>query len=159
MTSERLEESYYSPREAARILSRSGLKIGERRVRQMAADGELEAYQSEGGHWRVPQREVHRLLERRRERAELREEPQTPLESPQSAAELLERLLDAERRAARSEERVELEERTRSTIEDQLQRERERADRAEAEARELRDRMDAVPRSERSLWRRIFGSR
>lgn len=147
-----MAEESYSPSEAARVLSRSGHRIGERRVRQMAAAGEIEATRETGG-WRIPRREVHRLLEDRRERRELLEDSGSPSGSPTEDPELLERLLDAERRAARSEARLELTEQTESTLREQLTRERERADRLEGELADARRAVEVRT----PWWRRWFG--
>jgi hypothetical protein len=129
---------YYSPAEAARILSRSGQRIGERRVRQMCADGEITgAEQTESGRWRLPAATVHAMLQDRRARQDRlgAGRPDAHLvsaEVPESAADMLERLLEAERRAARLEGMLELTEQAESSIRESLERERERADRLEA---------------------------
>jgi hypothetical protein len=62
-----VEGDHYTPSQAARILSRSGRKVSERRIRQMLQAGELEGEQTETGRWKIPQSVVHALLEQRRE--------------------------------------------------------------------------------------------
>ena len=148
---------YYSPSEAARILSRSGQRIGERRVRQMCADGEIAgAEQTESGRWRIPQATVHKMLEERREREQLLREPEGVLAVPERAASeaMLERLLEAERRAARLEGRMELTEQAESTLRRSLEREQRRGDRLELELREARARLEEA--RARPWWRRLF---
>ncbi len=93
-------------------------------------------------------REVHRILEERRQRS-----PEPPPGDTQEAAELQARVEDLQRQLGRLKGRLELTELTGSTMQAErdrliadLDRERERADRLEAELRE----------SQRSWWRRLF---
>ncbi len=85
-------EETYSPVEASRVLSRSGRSISERRIRQMLQAGELEGEQTEGGRWRIPRRVVHQLLTERREREQLRTEPESLPGAPESVRELMDRV-------------------------------------------------------------------
>lgn len=87
-----MEGDHYSPSQAARILSRSGRSIPERRIRQMLQAGELEGEQTETGRWQIPQSVVHALLEQRREQEQLRGGPEKPLEASESVRELMARV-------------------------------------------------------------------
>lgn len=139
-----MDQDFYTPTQAARILG-----VTDRHVRQHVAGGELEGEQTDTGRRKIPQREVHRVLEERRQRS--------PEESPgdaQEAAELRARVEDLQRHLGRLEGRLELTELTESTMQAERDRliadldwERERADRLEAELRESR----------RSWWQRLFG--
>ncbi len=145
----------YSPAEASRVLGRSGRKISERRIRQMLQAGELEGVQTESGRWRIPRRVVHQLLSERREREQLRAEPESALGAPESVRELMDRVAALERERGRLEGRLELTEQAESTI-------REERDRliAELEAeRALRRRLAELLEAEqrRGFWSRLFG--
>ncbi len=138
---------FYSPAQTAKILSRSGSEIGERRIRQMCQDGEIEgAERTDTGRWRIPAATVHQMLQERREREQL-EAPERALEAPQSVTELRARVEELQYRLGRSEAILELTERAESTLREQLERERERADRLEQELAEAR----------RPWYRRLFG--
>lgn len=84
-------EETYSPAEASRVLGRSGRKISERRIRQMLQAGELDGERGEHGRWRIPRRVVNRLLAERREREQLRAEPESGPEISQGVWELMDR--------------------------------------------------------------------
>jgi chromosome segregation ATPase len=144
-----VEGDHYTPSQAARILSRSGRKISERRIRQMLQAGELEGEQTETGRWKIPQSVVHALLERRREQDQLSESPERLPEALESGREYRERVEALQRELGRLEGRLELTEQTESTLREQLERERERADRLEAELERER---------QRGFWSRLFGS-
>lgn len=152
----------YTASQAAKVLG-----VSVRRVQQLAEAGEIEGVQTDSGRWRLYQHSVHARLEGRphptRGRSEARERRSArAAQSPESATELLERLLEAERRAARAEGRLELTERAESTLREALERERERVEQVEAERAEARREIEAL-RSDleyarRPWWRRIFGS-
>ena len=55
------EEEYYTPPQAARILS-----LSRRRVTQMLNDGHLEGERLDSGRWKIPAAAVTALLKRRR---------------------------------------------------------------------------------------------
>jgi chromosome segregation ATPase len=89
----------------------------------MLTAGEIEGEQTESGRWRLPRREVHRLLSARRERADLSGEPpasrsarQRNVEASESVRELMERVEALSRELGRSEARLELTERAESSI-------------------------------------------
>lgn len=139
-----MDGDYYTPSQAARILG-----LTDRHIRHMLSGGDLEGEQTGTGRWRIPQREVHRVLEARRQNADV----MAP-ESTQEAAELRSRVEDLQRQLGRLEGRLELTERTESTMQSErerliedVNRERERADRLEAELKDTR----------RGFWRRLFG--
>jgi chromosome segregation ATPase len=147
------EPDTYTPTQAGKILG-----ITAHRVRQRLNAGELEGLQDERGHWSVPQRAVHALLEERRreERAAASQAGEGgELEAagiPPRLFELEEELRRAYREMGRMEGRLELTEVTESTLRESLERERqradqerERADRLELEARQLRDRFTIAP--------------
>jgi hypothetical protein len=144
-----VDGDFYTPAEAARLLSRTDKPISDRRIRQMLQAGELEGMRDESGRWHVAQHEVHRLMQERRQIT-----PETPSDSPEKAAELLDRVFMLEREIGRLQGRLELEERAESTVREERDRlleerdrERERADRLEAELSEAR----------KGFWRRLFG--
>ena len=77
-------EELYSAKEAERILQRADKPLTESRIRQLLWAGELEGERDERGRWHVYRREVHRLLEERRDPT--REAPEEALRSrPESA--------------------------------------------------------------------------
>lgn len=129
--------NWFSPKMAEKALKRAGVGLSDRRLRQLAATGKLEARKQDGA-WQIAGYEITRMLETRR----IDPEPD-PATLP--ATELLGRLeaLAIELGATRA--RAELTERSESTLADQLQRERERADRAEDEARQLRAQLYGTP--------------
>ena len=145
---------FYTPGQAARIL-----QLTDRHVRHMLEAGELEGEKAENGRWRIPQREVHRLLEERRRRSPA-DGPTDAPGAPQEAAELRVRVEDLQRQLGRLEGRLELTERAESTMQQErerligdLDRERERAERLERELREERERKRG------GFWSRLFGGR
>ena len=150
-------EETYSPAEASRVLGRSGRKISERRIRQMLQAGELEGARDEGGRWRIPRRVVNRLLTERREREQLRTEPESVLEIPESVRELMERVAALERERGRLEGRLELTEQTESTIRAERDRLIAELEAERAERRRLVERHEAEQR--RGFWSRLFGGR
>jgi excisionase family DNA binding protein len=153
----------YSPSEAARVLSRSGRSISERRIRQMLQAGELEGEQTEGGRWRIPRREVNRLLSERREREELRKEPESATGAPESVRELMSRVEALSRELGRSEARLELTEQAESTTREERDRLRAELEAEREERRRLAEQLEqartgatgAEPR--RGFWSRLFG--
>ena len=153
-------DDHYTPGQAARILG-----LTDRHVRHMLAGGELEGERTEAGRWRIPQREVHRLLEDRRRRSpgdDSTEAPGAAQEAAQEAAGLRLRVEDLTRQLGRLEGRLELTELAESTVQaererllEDLDRERQRAERLEQELEDARQReRDAA----RPWWRRMFGS-
>jgi excisionase family DNA binding protein len=150
-------EETYSPAEASRVLGRSGRKITERRIRQMLQAGELAGEQTEGGRWRIPRRVVHRLLTERREREQLRTEPESLPGAPESVRELMDRVAALERERGRLEGRLELEEQTESTIREERDRLIAELEAERAERRQLAERLEAEQR--RGFWSRFFGGR
>ncbi len=145
-------EDAYTPSEAARLL-----KLTAHRVRQMIHADELEGWQDERGHWHIPQREVHALLEERPRRDRSRRgegdagEDREPVEGSATGErlwELEEELKRLHREVGRMEGRLELTQVAESTLRESLEREcrradqeRERAERLELEAHQLRDRL------------------
>ena len=150
-------EETYSPVEASRVLSRSGRSISERRIRQMLQAGELEGEQTEGGRWRIPRRVVHRLLTERREREQLRTEPESLPGAPESVRELMDRVAALERERGRLEGRLELTEQTESTTRAERDRLIAELEAERAERRQLAERLEAEQR--RGFWSRFFGGR
>ncbi len=117
------QEETYTVTEAAKIL-----KMTPRGVRNWAESGKIEATQdAENGHCSIPKRAVHARLEEQRD---LLASSQSPLETPESAAELLRVVasLDLQYRLGRSEARLEITEKAESTLSEQLERERSRAE-------------------------------
>jgi predicted ribosome quality control (RQC) complex YloA/Tae2 family protein len=145
---DRGHEDTYSPREAERILKRSGRPLSERRIRQLLQDDELEGIKDERDRWRIYQREITRLLE------EYPPESSEPPESPQMDAAMLDRVFALERELGRLQGRLELEERTESTLREELERERKRTEEATARADRLEEELKEV---RRPWWRRMFG--
>ncbi len=146
-------EDTYTPSEAARLL-----KLTAHRVRQMIHADELEGWQDERGHWHIPQREVHALLEERPRRNRGRRgegdadgEDREPVEGSATGErlwELEEELKRLHREVGRMEGRLELTQVAESTLRESLERERrradqerERAERLELEAQQLRERL------------------
>lgn len=156
--SDRADQDFYTTGQAAKILG-----ITDRGVRKMIDRGELEDAPDDRGHHQIPQREVHRLLQERREAA-----PEETTETPQAsqeAAELRARVEGLQRDLGRLEGRLELTAQAESTLREQLDRERELADmdreylqgqleEAQAERRQVAEDLEAV---RRPWWRRIFG--
>ena len=169
-----VEKDVYTTGQAARILG-----VTDRGVRKMIDRGELEAATDERGRHRIPQREVHRLLQERRDAAKGAASSLQPAQDTtavaQEAAELRARVEQLQRDLGRLEGRLELTAQAESTLREQLERERELADwerggldkvleEERAERRALQEELDRV-RVEASLaqaqgrpwWRRIFG--
>ena len=147
-------EETYSPAEASRVLGRSARKITERRIRQLLQGGELEGDRDEGGRWRIPRRVVNRLLTERREREQLRAEPESDPGAPENVWELVDRVAALERERGRLEGRLELTEQAESTT--RAERDRLLAE-LEAERAERR-RLQEQPEERKSgFWARLFG--
>ena len=141
-----VEDSTYTPTEAARIL-----KLSRRRVQQLLDSKELEGYKDDSGRWYAYQWSVHDLLSTRPQK----ERPQETRDWPQEARETLERVEALQRELGRFEGRLQLEEVARSTLEAQLKREQERADlereRAELEKAERVQAQDEAARLRQEL--------
>lgn len=148
-------EETYSPAEASRVLGRSGRKISERRIRQMLQAGELEGEQTEGGRWRIPRRVVNQLLAERREREQLRAEPESVPGTPESVRELMDRVAALERERGRLEGRLELTEQAESTTRAERDRLIAELEAERAERRRVAERLEAEQR--RGFWSRLFG--
>jgi excisionase family DNA binding protein len=161
-----VEEDYYSTGQAAKIL-----KVSDRGVRKMIDRGELEDSPDERGRHRIPQREVHRLLQERREASPGSAGEADATESPQAsqeAAELRARVEQLQRDLGRLEGRLELTAQAESTLRDQLDRERAELERerglreqerekAEAEQVRLREELEEVREAaSRSWWQRLW---
>lgn len=80
-----MEEDFYTTGQAAKIL-----KVSDRGVRKMIDRGELEDSPDERGRHRIPQREVHRLLQERREASPGAAGEADTTESPQASQEAAE---------------------------------------------------------------------
>jgi excisionase family DNA binding protein len=87
-----VEEHYYTPPQAARILG-----ISRRRVTQMLNDGQLEGEQSDNGRWKIPAATVVALL---RERSAQPTHGRSPSVA-ETVWELKDRMLIMERRIER----------------------------------------------------------
>ena len=137
------------------MLGRSGRKITERRIRQMLQAGDLEGDRDEHGRWRIPRRVVNQLLAERREREQLRAEPESALEVPESVRALMDRVAALERERGRLEGRLELTEQTESTLREERDRLLKERVEAQEDARKLREELQ----QERSkgFWQRLFG--
>jgi vacuolar-type H+-ATPase subunit I/STV1 len=130
-------QEYYTVSEAAKVLD-----ISERRVRQIAQDGQVEGVRSVDG-WKLFRYSVHDFRDRR--------EAQTPVravrggrEPSSEAREWIERVTALERELGRLEGRLELTERAESTMRDErerlledLARERERAAQEQEKAEDV----------------------
>ncbi|MDQ4001895.1 MAG: helix-turn-helix domain-containing protein [Actinomycetota bacterium] len=144
-----VEEEYYTPPQAARVL-----KLSRQRITQMLQSGEMEGTQDpESGRWRIPQSVVHaRLKDRPARRRSNDEGSQSAPEGSQRLRELEVEVRDLSYRLGRSEALLELTESTlhaeRDRFLEELKRERERADRLERELEEAR----------RQGRRRLFGN-
>ena len=173
-----VEKDVYTTGQAARILG-----VTDRGVRKMIDRGELEAATDERGRHRIPQREVHRLLQERREAAKGAASSLQPAQDAtavaQEAAELRLRLEQLQRDLGRLEGRLELTEQAESTVREQLVRERAELQRERAIREEERERADAelermaeqvldertargrlqdeLADARRPWWRKIFG--
>ena len=144
-----VEEEYYTPPQAARVL-----KLSRQRITQMLQSGEMEGTQDpESGRWRIPQSVVHaRLKDRPARRRSNDEDSQSAPEGSQRLRELEVEVRDLSYRLGRSEAFLEFTESTlhaeRDRLLEELKRERERADRLETELEEAR----------RQGRRRLFGN-
>jgi hypothetical protein len=147
-------EETYSPAEASRVLGRSGRKITERRIRQMLQAGKLEGNRDEGGRWRIPRRVVNRLLTERREREQLRAEPESGPGVPEDVRELVDRVAALERERGRLEGRLELTEQAESTMRAERERLLAELEAERVERRQLAERLEAEQR--RGFWSRLF---
>jgi excisionase family DNA binding protein len=165
-----MDRDFYTTGQAAKIL-----KVSDRGVRKMIDRGELEDVPDERGRHRIPQREVHRLLQERREASpaapgERRGEADTTesLQASQEAAELRARVEGLQRDLGRLEGRLELTAQAESTLREQLDRERELADidreylqgqveAAQEERRRLQAKLEELEASRRPWWRKMFG--
>ena len=148
-------EELYSAKEAERILQRADKPLTESRIRQLLWAGELEGERDEHGRWHVYRREVHRLLEERRDPT--REAPEEALRSrPESAGEWVDRVASSlERELWRLEGRLELTERAESTIREERDRLIRELEEVRSERRRLQEELEAA-RRERSWWRKLF---
>lgn len=145
-------EELYSAKEAERILQRADKPLTESRIRQLLRAGELEGERDERRRWHVYRREVHRLLEERRDPTlEAAEEAR---ESPESAAAWVDRVASLERELGRLEGRLELNERAESTVREERDRLIRELEEERAERRRLQEELEAA---RRSWWRRLFG--
>src|SRR5215213_1612758 len=147
-------EELYSAKEAERILQRAEKPLTESRIRQLLWAGELEGEWDERGRWHVYRREVHRLLEERRDPT--REAPEEALRSrPARAGEWADRVASSlERELGRLEGRLELTEQAESTIREERDRLLAELEAEKAERRRLAERLDAERR--RGFWSRLF---
>lgn len=162
-------DRYYTVSEAAKVLGK-----GERWVRRLAQEEEIEAVRAESG-WKLARHSVHDYRDRQRTQEKPQETPQWPVE----AREALDEVKDLRYQLGRLEGRLELTEKAESTLVEQLERERQRADqereRAEQERLERQSvqeeakeqrvaleeenlRLREVLQTERSkgFWRRLF---
>jgi excisionase family DNA binding protein len=133
-------DEFYSVSEAAKVL-----KVTDRRVRQLASEGELGGERTEAG-WKLRKSSAHSFRDGRRA-------PKSPGWPPDA----IERINALERALGRLEgemkTRLELTEVAESTLRESLERERQRAD---AE-RERAERLEAeLAEARKSWWRRIF---
>jgi len=164
MAEPELDKDFYTTGQAAKILG-----VTDRGVRKMIDRGELEDSPDERGRHRIPQREVHRLLQERRDSGaggtDNTLSPTTGASGSQEAAELRARVEGLQRDLGRLEGRLELTAQAESTLRDQLDRERERSDaererlahqleEAQEERRRLKEELEAA---RRPWWRRMFG--
>ena len=148
-------EELYSAKDAERILQRADKPLTESRIRQLLWAGELEGERDERGRWHVYRREVHRLLEERRDPT--REAPEEALRSrPESAGEWVDRVASSlERELGRLEGRLELTERAESTIWEERDRLIRELEEVRSERRRLQEELENS-RRERSWWRKLF---
>ena len=147
-------EELYSAKEAERILQRADKPLKVSRIRQLLRAGELEGERDERGRWHVYRREVHRLLEERRDTT--REAAEAAQESPESAAAWVDRFAGLERELGRVEGRLELTERAESTVREERDRLLRELEEVRAERRRLQEELEELENSRRSWWRRLF---
>jgi chromosome segregation ATPase len=116
--------------------------------------GELEGERDERGRWHVYRREVHRLLEERRDHVQ-EEAPQEARGSLESVREWADRVaIGLERELGRLESRLELTERAESTVREERDRLIRELEEVRAERRQLQEELEAA---RRPWWRRLFG--
>jgi hypothetical protein len=115
--------------------------------------GELEGERDERGRWHVYRREVHRLLEERRDHVQ-EEAPQEARGSLESVREWADRVAGLERELGRLEGRLELTERAESTVREERDRLIRELEEVRAERRRLQEELQDA---RRSWWRRILG--
>ena len=149
-------DEFYTVSEAAKVLG-----LGERRVRQLVSEGEVEG-ERVGNVWQIFRHSVHSF----RDEHGVRERPRAGSEWPPEALDAFRRAEDLQRALGRLEGemkvRAELTSVAESTLKEQLERERERAERereerlqAQDEAQKLRAELDEA---RKSWFRRIFGA-
>jgi excisionase family DNA binding protein len=139
-------EEFYSAEEAAKVLG-----ITNRRVRQLAQEGRIEAERTDAG-WKFFRSSVHAFRDGKGGR-KAQEIPPDAGSWPVEARDALKRAYSLERELGRFEGRLELEAVTRSTLEESLQRERQRADSIEQEAKEYQRELERI---RASWWYRFF---
>lgn len=157
------EDKFYTVTQAAKVLS-----ITNRRVRQLAQEGRIEAERTDEG-WKLFRSSVHAFRDEKRTAGSSGE----TLYWPPEAMEALEKVNTLERELGRFEGRLELEAVARSTLEAQLLREQERADQErierlqaqeaakelsatlEEENQKLRESLQAE--QSKGFWQRLFG--
>ncbi len=129
----------------------------------MLQAGELEGEQTEGGRWRIPRREVNRLLSERREREDLRREPESPQKPRRASGSSWLGGEALSRKLGRSEARLELTQEAESTTQEErdrlraeLEAEREERRRLQAQLEEARS-ASREPERRRGFWSRLFG--
>jgi excisionase family DNA binding protein len=115
------EDDYYTPPQAARVLS-----LSRRRVTQMLNDGYLEGERLENGRWKIPAAAVTALLNARTEQS-----PPPRLRSPQ-----------IEKTIEETKERAALQERRLERLTDSLSRLFDRLERLEDRMHELQEGLD-----------------
>jgi excisionase family DNA binding protein len=139
-------EEFYSAEEAAKVLG-----ITNRRVRQLAQEGRIEAQRTDAG-WKFFRASVHAFRDGKDGR-KAQESVSVAGSWPDEARDALKRAYSLERELGRFEGRLELESVTRSTLEESLQRERERADRLEEREQQLTEELQRI---RESWWYRVF---
>jgi hypothetical protein len=146
-------EELYSAKEAERILQRADKLLTESRIRHLLHAGELEGERDERGRWHVYRRDVHRLLEERRDPT--REAAEEALRSrPESAGAWVDRVASSlERELGRLEGRLELTELAESTIREERDLLIRELEEVRSERRRLEEELEAA---RRSWWRKLF---
>jgi vacuolar-type H+-ATPase subunit I/STV1 len=150
------KKELYSTKEVERILQRAGKPLTKSRIRQLLRAGELEGERDERRRWYVYRREVHRLLEERRDPSLAGEAGASPeeQESPESAVAWVDTVASLEREFGRLECRLELTERAESTVQEELDQLIRELEEVRAERRRLQEELD---NSRRSWWRKLLG--
>jgi excisionase family DNA binding protein len=139
-------EEYYSAEEAAKVLG-----ITNRRVRQLAQEGKIEAERTDAG-WKFFRASVHAFRDGKGGR-KVQETVAVAGSWPDEARDALKRAYSLERELGRFEGRLEIEAVTRSTLEESLRREQERADRLEQREQELQQELKNI---RESWWYKFF---